>query len=45
MILYSEDTQWDWDTMVPESGQSTVISFQQEPALDENGRYYFVLSE
>lgn len=45
MILYSENTPWDWDTMVPESGQSTVISFQQEPALDENGRYYFVLSE
>ena len=42
---YSENTPWDWDSMVPDSGQSTVISFQQEPALDENGRYYFVLSE
>ena len=42
---YDETTPWDWDSMVPDSEQSTVISFREEPALDENGIYYFVLSE
>ena len=42
---YSEDKQWDWDAMVPDSEQSTVITFQEQPALDEDGVYYFVLSE
>ncbi len=43
---YDENTQWDWDTMVPENdGQSTAITFDEEPAFDEDGIYYFVLSE
>ena len=43
---YSENTQWDWDTMVPDdNGQSTAISFSVKPAFDENGYYSFVLSE
>ena len=43
---YSENTPWDWDSMVPNNdGQSTAITFDQEPALDENGSYGFVLSQ
>ena len=43
---YDENTSWDWDTMVPENnGQSTAITFLAEPAVDEYGIYYFVLSE
>ena len=42
---YSEDTPWDWDTLVPDSEQSTVITFDEEPTLDENSYYYFILSE
>ena len=43
---YSENTPWDWDSMVPDNdGQSTAITFDQAPALDENGSYGFVLSQ
>jgi len=42
---YSENTPWDWDSMVSDSTQSTAITFKQEPALDENGNYGFVLTE
>ena len=43
---FSENTPWDWDSMVPNNdGQSTAISFAQEPALDGNGTYGFTLSE
>ena len=43
---FSENTPWDWDSMVPNNdGQSTAITFDQEPALDENGSYGFVLSQ
>ena len=43
---FSENTPWDWDSMVPNNdGQSTAISFAQEPALDGNGIYGFTLSD
>ena len=42
---YDPNTPWDWNSMVPDSTQSTAITFTQEPTLDENGVYYFVLSE
>ena len=42
---YDENTPWDWDALVPDSTESTMITFQEKPALDENGIYYFVLSE
>ena len=43
---FDENTPWDWNSMVPNNdGQSTAISFAQEPALDENGTYGFTLSE
>jgi len=43
---YSVDTPWDWDSMVPNNdGQSTAITFDKEPDLDENGNYCFVLSQ
>ena len=43
---YSENTPWDWDSMVPDNdGQSTAITFDQAPTLDENGSYGFVLSQ
>ena len=44
---YSADTPWDWDSMVPEEsdGQSTAISFQEEPNVNADGYYTFVLSE
>ena len=42
---YDPNTPWDWNSMVPDSTQSTAISFSQEPTLDEKGVYYFVLSE
>ena len=42
---FDENTPWDWDSMVPDSSQSTAITFRQEPTLDEHGIYYFILSE
>ncbi len=42
---YDPNTPWDWNSMVPDSTQSMAITFTQEPTLDENGVYYFVLSE
>ncbi len=42
---YDPDTPWDFDSMVPDYTQSTAISFQEEPYVDENDVYYFVLSE
>ena len=42
---YDGSTDWDWSDSVQEYGQSTAISFIEEPRLDENGIYGFVLSE
>ena len=42
---YSEDKQWDWNSMVPDSTQSTLISFDYQPDVNEDGDYYFVLSD
>ena len=42
---YSGNMDWDWDSMVPDNDQSNAISFYDEPAVDENGIYGFVLSE
>ena len=37
---YDPNTPWDWNSMVPDSTQSTAISFSQEPTLDEKGLNY-----
>lgn len=42
---YDPNASWDFDSMVPDYTQSTAITFQEEPALGENGVYYFVLSD
>ena len=42
---YDPDTPWDFDSMVPDFTQSTAITFQEEPVVDENDVYYFVLSD
>ena len=43
---YDPDSPWGWDfdSMVSDYTQSTAISFQEEPNVDENDVYYFVLS-
>lgn len=42
---YDPNTPWDFDSMVPDYTQSTAITFQEEPTVDENDVYYFVLSD
>ena len=42
---FDPNTPWDFDSMVPDYTQSMAITFQQEPDVDENSVYYFVLSE
>ena len=43
---YRDNLSWNYDAMVADySGQSTAITFLQEPAVDENGTYSFVLTE
>jgi len=42
---YDPNTPWDFDAMVPDYTQSTAITFQEEPNVDENDVYYFVLSD
>ena len=42
---YDSDTDWDFDAMTQDLGQSTAITFDEEPWLDEDGIYGFVLSE
>ena len=42
---YDDSTEWDADDTAQAQGESTAISFAEEPALDDNGIYSFVLSE
>ena len=40
-----DDSDWEWLDTTQEDGQSTAISFDEEPCFDDDGIYGFVLSE
>ena len=42
---YDEGSEWDWDDMAMEEGQSGAISFADAPYVDEYGIYGFVLTQ
>ena len=42
---YDSSTEWTWDDAAQEDGQSTAVSFAEEPFVDEYGIYSFVLSD
>jgi len=42
---YDGSADWDWDDSAYEDGQSTAISFDEMPCVNDYGVYGFVLSE